>query len=176
MSLIVLIFIIIGFFGAVATDEPPARPVAEPVATVEVESSEPVCIVVDDTDLREDGCSEFFGWQPVQVGDIEGVIVTEDDGALFIGIEGHWTPTAAGIVDAEAAIAADHGLLDHTRQYVGYIEGGERKIFVNGFCDDFGIDWQTEPVLVDDGGECYFTAVYNLDAGELERFDYNGEG
>lgn len=157
MSLIViLILILLGLFGV---------------------SADPV--VVEGPDCAQDGsdgCVQAVTpWEPVTIGGVEGVIVAEADGGLFVGQEGYFKPTTDQLTAAELAIAREQGVLDHQRQYVGYIENGERKLFVNGFCDSSGQDWHAEPILVADGGECYFTAIYNLDTSELERFTYNGE-
>jgi hypothetical protein len=155
MSIIILIiFVLVGFFG-----------IAE----------------ADDSDCAGDGkgCASpaavATAWMPVTVDDIDGVIVTEEDGAHFIGAEAFWTPATTDVAAAEAAIAAEQGILNHQRQYVGFVEDGDHKVLVNGFCDAFGLDWMSQPVLVEDGGECYFEAVYNAASGVLERFQFNGE-
>jgi hypothetical protein len=169
MSIIVILIVIIfGIFGAAFDDDPVARSVV--VA--------PECVAAtESTEEQADGCGapENNEWIPVDVGGIQGVIVTESDSPLFTEGEGYWTPTVAEIADTEDAIQHEQGGLDHIRQYVGFIEDGERKIYVNGFCDAFGIDWETVPVMVDDGGDCYFTAVYNVDSEGLEWFTFNGD-
>lgn len=127
--------------------------------------------------------SEGGEWEEVTVGEIEGVIIPEAAASsLLFGMYpdldpgDYWTPTLMDVEAAEAAIAAERGQLDHMRQYAGFIEDGERKVFVNGFRDALGIDWTTERVLVDDGGDRFFTAIYNVDRDELEMFRFNGEG
>ncbi len=121
------------------------------------------------------------GWEEVTVGEIRGVILPmRAAGSLVHGArpeipeEDYWTPVLADVELAEAAIAGDQGALEHMRQYAGFIENGERKILVNGFCDAFGVDWMSEPVRVDDGGDCFFTAIYNVDRDDLEMFRFNG--
>jgi len=89
--------------------------------------------------------------------------------------DAYWLPGLADIEAAELALSDEVGELDHDRQYAGYIEDGNRKIYINGFCDAPGVDWHERPVLVQDGGDCFFTTIYNVDAGELERFRFNGE-
>jgi hypothetical protein len=126
----------------------------------------------------EDGCVETVtssSWMTVEIDGVVGVIVAEGDGPLFQAADGFWTPSIDDLEAVEFAIAAAQGELDHLRQYVGYIEGGQRKIYVNGFKDTFGIDWTSEPVVVEDGGESFFQAIYNVDTGELELFMFNGE-
>jgi hypothetical protein len=60
------------------------------------------------------------------------------------------------------------------RQYLGLVIDGDRKIYVNGFCDDMGRNWYAEYVAVDDGGDCFFGGMYNVDTAELEYFSFNG--
>jgi hypothetical protein len=117
------------------------------------------------------------GWTPVSFDGFEGVIVpaedVEDEG--WFSSDEAWTPTEEDVVAAEAAIEAKQGPLDHMRQYIGITQDGERKIFVNGFCDAWETNWQAELIFVNDGGECYFGATYNVETGELESFVFNGE-
>ncbi len=125
-----------------------------------------------------DGCGATpasDAWQPVAFGDTEGVIVMEADAALFVGAEAYWSPSLADVRAADAALVERQGPLDHRRQYVGFIEDGQTKILINGFCNDHGTDWRESLVLVLDGGDCYFTAVYAVATDALERFDFNGE-
>lgn len=121
-------------------------------------------------------------WEEVSVGEIQGVILPERAASSLVygsypelENDDYWTPTLMDVEAAEAAIAAEQGDLDHMRQYAGFIENGERNVFVNGFCDALGIDWTSERVHVDDGGDCFFTAIYNVDGDELEMFRFNGE-
>lgn len=124
-----------------------------------------------------------IGWETIIVGEIRGVIVpAHDAGSLVYGTrpeipeEDYWTPTRADVKAAEAAIAAEQGDLEHNRQYAGFTEDGERHVFVNGFCESFSADWTREPVHVDDGGDCFFTAIYKVDRDILEMFRFNGQG
>ena len=120
-----------------------------------------------------DQCS---AWERVEIDGIEGVIVAEADVSAFVGDDEPWTPTVDDVTAVELAIAEEQGALpDHRRQYAGFTEDGDLKIFVNGFCDDFGQDWEREPIIVMDGGECFFNAVYNVDRASLEWFTFNGE-
>ncbi len=122
--------------------------------------------------------NESWEWEEIAVGEINGVVVPERAASslVFGTYDDYWTPTLTDVETVEAAIAAEQGQLDHMRQYAGFVENGERKVFVNGFCDALGIDWTSAPVLVDDGGECFFTAIYNIDQDELETFRFNGPG
>jgi hypothetical protein len=102
------------------------------------------------------------------------VIVAPDDVNGFGLPEPYWAPTANDIAAAESAIAAAEGDLEHYRQYAGFTEDGDRLLLVNGFCNAEP-DWTSRIVFVMDGGECYFTAIYNVDTEELESFMFNGD-
>lgn len=156
--IIILIVILFGWTGLSSETATSTVPVARPVC-VEGPSGEP--------------CNS---WETVSIDGIEGVIVAEADVAAFGVNDEPWTPTVDNVISAEQAIAEEQGdLPDHRRQYAGYIEDGDHMIFVNGFCDDFGQDWEREPIIVMDGGECFFNAVYNVDSATLEWFTFNGD-
>jgi hypothetical protein len=151
--LIIIILILVGAFGFEVAVESGCQPV-------------------------EDGCIETVTsttWMPVEVDDVPGVIVAEEDGPRFLAADGFWTPLIDDLEAAEFAVAVEHGDLDHLRQYVGFIENGQQKIYINGFRDSVDLDWMSEPVVVEDGGEAFFQAVFNVESGELERFQFNGE-
>jgi hypothetical protein len=117
------------------------------------------------------------GWIPVSFDGFEGVIVPAEDAGEdgWFSSDEAWTPTEEDVVAAEEAIEAEQGPLDHMRQYIGVTQDGERKIFVNGFCDAWETNWQAELIFVNDGGDCFFGATYNVETGELESFTFNGE-
>lgn len=120
---------------------------------------------------------EGASWVEVTGDGYEGVIVSIDAADGFgSSVEGFWMPTAEDVAAAEAALSERESDLEHTRQYAGVIQDGDRKVFINGFCDSFGLDWRTKIIAVDDGGECYFNAMYNLDLNELDWFRFNGPG
>ena len=131
-------------------------------------------------------------WLPVKGADYEGVIAPRrayvDFGvsrAAGAAVEDGFVPEAGDVQKAEASLAAAlakvHAaraippkLASYWRQYVGIVAGGKRKLYVNAFCHAFG-DWQRNPVVVDDGGDCYFQAVFDLDAGTWSHIGVNGE-
>jgi len=136
----------------------------------------------------DDGCGPVTtAWTPVMIDGHEGVILAEDAVPELIGTyglastaESSWTPTEAVLQAAEDALVRHMGrtpglgahMLDVTRQYGGYVENGERKLFVNAFCADVD-DWRSEVVYVLDGGDCFWQAVYNVDRGEIEAIWVN---
>lgn len=52
------------------------------------------------------------------------------------------------------------------RQYVGFVRGDRRSIYVNVFPDvsDLMEDWETEPAIVCDGGAQFFGAEFDLES------------
>lgn len=132
-------------------------------------------------------------WPRITTNGVDGVIVPEQHVPELAPwgasgpIEGVWTPSAGDIAPLEAQIedyakTSDSGagnpppttLIDYKRQYAGILEGGERKIFVNGFCWTDGDSWTSQTYIVMDGGDCYFAAVFNVDRQRFERFRFNG--
>ncbi len=125
--------------------------------------------------------------------DYTGVIVPEAAAADFVAAAGwdeaieFWTPAPDDVAALEEAFdtawaeqpaAADGRFADpreHRRQYVGTIVDGRRLIEVNGFCDPHGTDWTSEPVVVLDGGACYYRATWDVDGGEFLALTVNGE-
>jgi hypothetical protein len=64
----------------------------------------------------------------------------------------------------------------YTRQYVGLVDGKQRWIWVNFFCDDGGIDWVHQLVEVDDGGACFGQVQFEPATGKFRGFQLNGVG
>lgn len=150
----------------------PERPVAMDCGTNGADScrAEPAVELPDPATAAE-------GWLPLETKGVFGVIVATDDAStLYPNADDYWTPGQTDVELAEAAVFDDQGGLDHFRQYVGVVEDGEQKVSINGFCDSWGLNWYAQPVQVDDGGDCYFSALYNVEDGELEYFSFNGEG
>jgi len=99
-----------------------------------------------------------------------------------------WEVTADDVATLEAALPAflagsDHPgidsimprLAEYARQYVGVEIDGEQRVFVNFFCDpDRFENWRSEPVVVDDGGACYFQLEFVPATGAFVRFTVNG--
>ena len=53
---------------------------------------------------------------------------------------------------------------------------GRQVIFANDFCRALGGDWRQAPIIVDDGGDCYFQVEYDPAAGTFARLMVNGNG
>jgi hypothetical protein len=66
-------------------------------------------------------------------------------------------------------------LKNYKIQYVPYLnEKGQKEIWINGFCDDFDLNWKKEIIFVHDGGNCYFTIQLNLSTGQCLEIVTNG--
>ncbi|HYM32435.1 MAG TPA: hypothetical protein VEU47_14115 [Candidatus Cybelea sp.] len=102
----------------------------------------------------------------------------------------YWTPSAAEIADLERVLpgylaefddararAIAGKLATYKRQYLGYVDHGEKFIWVNAFCDDFAsqTDWTERLVVVLDGGTCFFNVRYSAARMRFERLMINGE-
>ncbi len=97
-------------------------------------------------------------------------------------------PTEADVVALEAALPAflqtnsqvkteqiGEQLSAYRRQYLGLERAGKRLVFANFFCNAKGADWKETAVVVDDGGDCYFQATYNVDTDRFISLRVNGE-
>lgn len=62
------------------------------------------------------------------------------------------------------------------RQYVPVInEKGEKEVWVNFFCSDWGNDnWKNDIMMVHDGGNCYFNLKVNLTNKTYSELSING--
>jgi hypothetical protein len=126
----------------------------------------------------------YAGW-------IMPAVITEAN-AIFLIHNGDeqltaFLPTKAEIAEAESRLpaflqsqdrATDRLIADiatYERQYFGLESESGRFLMINGFCEAFDINPATTIVMVEDGGDCYWFAVYNLDSGEFETLMVNGE-
>ena len=96
-----------------------------------------------------------------------------------------WTPTADDVQRAEPRIteylqanapALVPKFSSYVRQYTGFRLGGRTLIFVQFFCvAPTNVDWRCAPVVVDDGGECYFRLVYDVGGDSCGNLYVNGD-
>jgi hypothetical protein len=136
------------------------------------------------------------GWTLVQGDGFEGIIVPGDradeltDFYVSEPVEDYWTPVDEDIALLEGrmlvyfltigtdglGVSADFvdRLPDYKRQYAGYVQGGRNLILVNASCAN-DLDWQTQPLIVMDGGDCFFRVTYDPEAGTFSGFEVNGE-
>jgi hypothetical protein len=117
----------------------------------------------------------FSPWERVILDDIRGVIIPAGDPDHPSDPESAWTPTIDDIIATEEAIARSQGTLVHRRQYWGIVNHGQREVVVNGMCHVGRTDWTRVRIQVEDGGECFFHARYNVEMDELTGFSFNGD-
>lgn len=123
---------------------------------------------------------------------IERFIVGEADAAKFY--VGHYAAAAAYFTPKEAEVEAferdlaafladvrdpaargiGERLPTYRRQFVGVVREEGRLIFGNYFCDTAVS--ATVPVMVDDGGSCYFNVLYDAPRRVFLRLSVNGDG
>jgi hypothetical protein len=89
------------------------------------------------------------------------------EGQLKSYLEGVGTPKAK-------VIAAKLGR--YKRQYLGYTDGGKKRIFVNSFCH-WKEDWfrRDSAIIVKDGGTCFFRVHYDLSSSRFDQLEINGD-
>jgi hypothetical protein len=73
----------------------------------------------------------------------------------------------------EALVIAKH-LSSYKRQYAGIVNSGEKKIFFNVFCQAFETEWTKDPVIVEDGGHCFFQVEFSLKSKSFNNLQING--
>lgn len=121
---------------------------------------------------------------------LQGVIVPADRAAEFsiFKATGYWTPTEADVAAFDAAFTtwiadqtewgadevSQRWPADYTRQYVGFERDEQTLLFVNAFCATEYLDWKNQPVMVDDGGPCFFSVVFNPATFEFTDLMING--
>lgn len=104
-------------------------------------------------------------------------------------ITGGWTPDAAMIETLEAGVEAFlkkakprrspelHAKIGpYKRQYIGIVtEDGKRRIYANFFCHVRSERWKRDPLMVADGGDCYFQLFFEPATGTYSGLMVNGE-
>lgn len=64
----------------------------------------------------------------------------------------------------------------YKRQYFATTnEKGEKEVWVNCFCNAWDKNWKKEPIIVHDGGNCYFNLKINFATGKYYDLIVNGE-
>jgi len=90
-------------------------------------------------------------------------------------LEGRLKPYLEGVGTPKAKVIAAK-LGRYKRQYLGYTDGGKKRIFVNSFChwkEDWL--WRESLVIVKDGGTCFFRVHYDLSSSQFEQLEINGD-
>jgi hypothetical protein len=126
-------------------------------------------------------------WRDVKTADYEGAVAPDSE-SLPYGekSDARWPPDDAAIARAEGALPAAVAkeprakriapkLKAYKRQYFGFTSGSKRQIYVNAFCSELD-DLKKRIVMVKDGGDCFFQAIYDESSKAIVRLSINGEG
>lgn len=100
--------------------------------------------------------------------------------------DGRFVPDDALLDQAEAALPAAIAkeprsksigphLASYHRQYFGLVVGPKRYVYVNGFCQPEE-RMREQTIMVKDGGDCFFQALYDVAAKRYEWVRVNGSG
>jgi hypothetical protein len=143
-----------------------------------------------------DGCLPPEEATPVTGDGYSGWIMTADqanEATLYFGLDdatyNGFEVTPEQITEAEAALPAflanqpraTPRLIDevntgtYERQYLGYASEDQRLIVINGYCPDAYMSPSQYPVLVMDGGDCFWQATYSLTDKRFIRLSVNGD-
>jgi hypothetical protein len=133
-------------------------------------------------------------FEVVKTDEFEGVIIPREKAAEFMKAfspaaeKEPWTPDRGSVLKLEQKIesylkraAAKRSpalwskLAKYRRQYVGVVREGRKVIFANFFCDSFNYDWKVTPVTVLDGGDCFFTLMFDPGSSAFSGLQINGE-
>ena len=102
-----------------------------------------------------------------------------------------WEPTVGDIDDLKSNLAQISALsskepdtnrhIDHPdqyfRQYLAVVVNGKKIIFVNAMCSvDAGQHWRKRLALANDGGRCFWHAIYDPATQTFSELNINGLG
>ena len=130
-------------------------------------------------------------YQDLQDAGYEAVIIPEGQAPQYIQAmfgrqeSAYWTPSQDDILKMEEQLNIYlqnfvgqnvlKNLSSYKRQYIGVVKEESKLLLGNYFCEASGIDWKQQPVIVDDGGNCYFQTELDMDSGQIIYFMVNGE-
>jgi len=151
------------------------------------------------------GCSalEFFSVISatpnirVTTATYDGVIFDMDNAAqaeigyeLDYPFEHYWTPNADDVAELEARLIPYleqtvreqdrnynfwRNLATYKRQYFGVLKATDPYIWANYFCEaDIG-DWEHNLIIVADGGNCFFSVLYDVANQQFSDLRINGQ-
>lgn len=103
-------------------------------------------------------------------------------------IDGTWVPSATVLATMESHLDQIADLSSSAmkksrqkdpheayRQYIGVLIGGQRYVYINGFCyKPDGSSWNKHLSDVCDGGECHWGVLYNVQSGKFSDLRANG--
>lgn len=167
--------------GVWLIDELRIGPYTGPGAETDVECGENCADLLPGTPVTGEG---YSGWiMPAQTSQANAVWlmhVADEEVHGFLPYEEEIATAEAALPDYLATNdrATDNlreNLASYQRQYFGLTSESGRFLMINGFCDSFDIDPSTNVIMVEDGGDCFWFAVFNLDTEEFETLIVNGD-
>lgn len=124
---------------------------------------------------------------------VQGVIIGKAQaGPFYHAIRGessphYWTPEKSHVIDLESRLMGylkrtapprsqlRKDLKGYRRQYLGIVRGDREVVFASFFCETHRKDWTRKPIVVDDGGDCYFRIEYDPQTLTFSHLEINGE-
>lgn len=130
-------------------------------------------------------CAKCWGQHRARVNpDYCAFFSLDDIGEPFVGYPLTSVKVETRQIEEAEALLMDTLQREHLepqryfRQYVaGRTASGEHIIYVNALCRSGSAqheDWKHRWLSVEDGGDCYWQAVINLDTGRVLLFQVNG--
>lgn len=124
----------------------------------------------------------------ISVAGCDAVVFPEElgwvDGFAHGEITSYWTPATSDVIDLETALRSylkeaapqlEARLPQYRRQYTGFYYEGTRLMFVNFACDGpWSRAWRCRPVIVDDGGDCFFSLRCDPRSSKCSNLWING--
>ncbi|MCB0994872.1 MAG: hypothetical protein KDB21_07260 [Acidimicrobiales bacterium] len=102
-------------------------------------------------------------------GDV--VVVDEQRAADAVAIARRELPVAATSWGSEVVDRWE----DYDRQLAGVLRDDVTLVLVNAFCDSLGSDPLSEPVMVLDGGACFWFVLVDVSTGAIVDSGVNGD-
>jgi len=124
---------------------------------------------------------------PATASSAGGIICTDWDAWSVLFKETRfWSPTPREVSAADAAAekyirqvrpaqSPDLGLKlkQYHRQYVGITSDGRKRIYINYYCQPDRL--MDEPILIKDGGDCFFHLEYDIEDRTCHRLYIHGD-
>jgi hypothetical protein len=117
--------------------------------------------------------------------DVKFVVLSVKLPRGIVPTQGSWSPSTNDVAKAEGSISQIASLkanyasphIDHPeqyfRQYVPIRQRGRNLFYINAFCDAPNY-WRTQVVIVTDGGDYYWQALYDPATDRYSDLTING--
>jgi hypothetical protein len=122
----------------------------------------------------------------IKTAEFEGIICINFSEWIYLNKDKNfWIPSREQVLEAEAAISKHlkekkpeqspklwQKLSHYKRQYIGIVVDGRKRIYCNFYCSDDSLS--DKPIVVDDGGDCYFQVEYEVKTSKIYNLSING--